>query len=173
MLHLPPSTTDMSPSESGLDGTSADSSPKTVAPAAWWEDFIDIFYAPSQVYARRAGSGFGIPMLVVTVLVAVLAIANSGVMQPLMDAEFARSSAAAMRQNPQLTPEMMAKGRGIGESIAKFGAIVFIPVGIFLTGLVLWLVGKIVDAKESLAAAIMVAAYAFVPRVLEGVLAGV
>jgi hypothetical protein len=134
---------------------------------------MDIFYAPSQVYARRAGSGFGIPMLVVTVLITILAIVNSGVMQPIMDAEFTRSAAATMRQNPQITPEMMAKGRGFGEAIAKYGAIVFIPVGMFLTGLVLWLAGKIVDAKESLAAAIMVAAYAFVPRILEGVLAGV
>ncbi|NUO37597.1 MAG: YIP1 family protein [Gemmatimonadaceae bacterium] len=143
------------------------------ARASWWEDFIDIFYAPSQVYARRAGSGFGIPMLVVTLLITALAFANSGVMQPIMDAEFARSSAAAMRQNPQLTPEMMAKGRAFGEGIAKYGTIIFMPVGMFLTGLLLWLVGKIFDARESLAAAIMVAAYAFVPRILEGVLAGV
>jgi hypothetical protein len=164
--------TDLSPSDRS-DAQAAVAPSPTTAPAAWWEDFIDIFYAPSQVFARRAGSGFGIPMLVVTVLVAVLAIANSGVMQPIMDAEFARSTAAAMRQNPQLTPEMMAKGRGIGEAIAKWGAIVFVPVGIFLTGLVLWLVGKIVDAKEALSAAIMVAAYSFVPRVLEGVLTGV
>lgn len=143
------------------------------ARASWWEDFIDIFYAPSQVYARRASSGFGIPMLVVTLLITLLAIVNSGVMQPIMDAEFARSSAAAMRQNPQITPEMMAKGRGFGEAIAKYGAIIFIPVGMFITGLLLWLVGKIFDAKESLAAAIMVAAYAYVPRILEGALAGV
>ena len=143
------------------------------ARASWWEDFIDIFYAPSQVYARRAGSGFGIPMLVVTLLITALAFANSGVMQPIMDAEFARSSAAAMRQNPQLTPEMMAKGRAFGEGIAKYGTIIFMPVGMFLTGLLLWLVGKIFDARESLAAGIMVAAYAFVPRILEGVLAGV
>jgi hypothetical protein len=162
-----PSTSDRSAAQAGAPPTPA------AAPASWWEDFIDIFYAPSQVYARRAGSGFGIPMLVVTVLVAILAIANSGVMQPIIDAEFARNSAAMMRQNPQLTPEMLAKGRGIGETMAKFGAIVFMPVGIFLTGLVLWLVGKLVDAKETLAAAIMVAAYAFVPRILEGVLAGV
>jgi hypothetical protein len=161
------STSDQSPAHAGAAPSPA------AAPASWWEDFIDIFYAPSQVYARRAGSGFGIPMLVVTLLVAILAIANSGVMQPIMDAEFTRSTAAAMRQNPQLTPEMMAKGRGIGEAIAKFGAIIFVPVGMFLTGLVLWLVGKLFDAKESLAAAIMVAAYAFVPRILEGVLAGV
>lgn len=145
----------------------------TTAPAAWWEDFIDIFYAPSQVFERRARSGFGIPMLVVTILIALIAFANSGVMQPIMDAEFARASAVQMRNNPQLTAEMMEKGRGIGEGIAKYGAVVFVPVGIFLTGLVLWLCGKVFDAKQTLAAAVTVSAFAFVPRVLEGVLTGV
>ena len=145
----------------------------TTAPAAWWEDFIDIFYAPSDVFKRRERSGFGIPMLVVTVLVALIAFANSGVMQPIMDAEFTRATSAQMRNNPQLTAEMMERGRGIGEGIAKYGAVVFVPVGIFLTGLVLWLCGKVFDAKQTLTAAITVSAFAFVPRVLEGVLAGV
>lgn len=143
------------------------------APASRWEDFMDIFYAPSQVFARRADSGFGIPMLVVTVLVGLIAIANSGVMQPIMDAEFSRATAAAMRDNPQITAEMMERGRGFGETIAKYGAFVFVPVGIFFTGLALWLCGKLVDATEHLSAAIMVAAYAFVPRIVESVLAGV
>lgn len=141
-------------------------------PASRWEDFIDIFYAPADVYARRAGSGFGIPMLVVTVAVGLIFLANSGAMQPIMDAEFARASAAQMRNNPSLTPEMMEKGRAIGETFAKIGAFIFVPVGIFLTGLVLWLVGKFVDAKQTLAAAVMVAAYAFMPRVLESVING-
>jgi hypothetical protein len=144
----------------------------TPAPASRWEDFIDIFYAPSQVFARREHSGFGIPMLVVTVLVSAIALANSGVMQPVMDAEFSRATAAAIRNNPQLTPEMMEKGRGFGEAIAKYGAFVFVPVGIFLTGLALWVCGKLVDAKEQLSAALMVAAYSFVPRIVEGVLNG-
>lgn len=165
--------TDMSPTDSGPASTTAGTTPTPAVPASWWEDFVDIFYAPSQVYARRAGRGFGIPMLVVTVLIALIAVANSGVMQPIMDAEFSRSTAAAMRKNPQLTAEMMEKGRAIGEGIAKYGAVVFVPVGIFLTGLALWLVGKFFDATEQLADAIMVAAYAFVPRVLESVLAGV
>ena len=30
--------------------------------ASRWEDFIDIFYAPSSVFARRATSGFLLPM---------------------------------------------------------------------------------------------------------------
>jgi hypothetical protein len=164
--------TDMSTPDANAGAPGVAPVPAT-APASWWEDFIDIFYAPSQVFARRAGSGFGVPMLVVTVLIALIGIANSGVMQPIMDAEFTRSTAAAMRKNPQVTAEMMAKGRSIGEGIAKYGAVVFVPVGIFLTGLALWVVGKFVDAKESLSAAIMVAAYSFVPRIVEGVLSGV
>ena len=143
------------------------------APASWWEDFIDIFYAPAQVFARRESSGFGIPMLVVTLMLALIAIANSGAMQPIMDAEFTRATAAAMKKNPQVTAEMMAKSRAFGEAIAKYGAFVFVPVGIFLTGLVLWIVGKFFDARQTLGAAIMVASYAFVPRIVEGVLNGV
>jgi hypothetical protein len=142
------------------------------ASASRWEDFVDIFYAPSQVFARRANSGFGIPMLVVAVLVGIIAIANSGVMQPIMDAEFSRATAKAMRDNPKVTAEMMEKTRGFGEAIAKYGAFVFIPIGIFFTGLALWLSGKLVDAREHLSQAIMIAAYSFVPRVVEGVLNG-
>lgn len=158
-----------SPDRLGTDPSAA----SATVPAAWWEDYIDIFYAPSDVFDRRARSGFGLPMLVVTVLVSLIALANSGVMQPIMDAEFARASAVQMRNNPQLTAEMMERGRGIGEGIAKYGAVVFVPVGIFLTGLVLWLCGKVFDAKQQLGTAITVSAFAFMPRVLEGVISGV
>jgi hypothetical protein len=147
--------------------------PAPAKPASRWEDFIDIFYAPASVFARRASSGFGIPLLVVTILIGVIFIANSGVMQPIMDAEFSRGMAAAMKKNPAITPEMMQKGRAIGETFAKIGAFVFVPIAIFLTGLVLWLIGKLFDAKESLGAALMVTAYAYVPKILESVLTGV
>jgi hypothetical protein len=163
----------MSDLSASAPGDGFDAAPVPVKSASRWEDFIDIFYAPSSVYARRANSGFGIPMLVVTVLVGVIALANMGVMQPIMDAEFARGAAAAMKKNPQITPEMMEKGRAIGETFAKIGAFVFIPIAMFLTGLALWIVGKFFDAKESLAAAIMVAAYAYVPRIVESILNGV
>jgi hypothetical protein len=165
--------TDASTSGHGTGYESGVAPAPEATPAAWWEDFIDIFYAPSQVFARRANAGFGIPMLVVTVLITLIAIANSGVMQPIIEAEFGRATAAAMRKDPRVTAEMMQKTRPIGEMLAKYGAIVFVPVGIFLTGLMLWVCGKLVDAKEALAAAIMVAAYSFVPRILEGVINGI
>ena len=136
-------------------------------PASYWEDFIDIFYAPSDVFKRRENAGFGVPMIALTLIIGVLTIAMSGAFQPIMDAEFSRNMASAMRKNPNLTPDMVEKGRAIGEVFAKIGAFVFLPVAMFLVGLFLWLCGKLVDAREALAAAIMVAAYSFTPRVLE------
>lgn len=163
----------MSDLSASASGNGLDAAPTPAKPASRWEDFIDIFYAPSSVYERRRNSGFGIPMIVVTLLIGLIFIANSNAMQPIMDAEFARGAAQAMKQNPQITPEAMEKMRSVGETFAKIGAFIIIPVGMLLTGLVLWIVGKFFDAKETLAAAIMVAAYAYVPRVLESIVNGV
>lgn len=158
------------------DGTSGGESLPPVVPApppaSRWEDFIDMFYAPASVFARRASSGFGIPMFVVTLLIGLIFLANSGVMQPIMDAEFTRATATAMKKNPQVTAESMAQFRAMGE---KFGIVLVLigtPVTIFCVGIVLWLVGKLVDAKQSAGAALMVASYAYLPRVVEGIVGG-
>ena len=57
--------------------------------------------------------------------------------------------------------------------MAKVGAFIFVPIGIFLTGLMLWVCGKFVDAKQTLGQATMVTSYAFLPRVLEGLVVAV
>lgn len=134
---------------------------------------MDIFYAPSSVFARRASSGFGLPMLVVTLLVGLIFLANSGVMQPLMDAEFTRATAAAMKKNPQVTAEQMAQFRSMGEKFAAVFVFIGTPITIACVGLVLWLAGKLVDAKQSFGAAVMVASYAYLPKVVEAVVGGV
>src|SRR5882757_9613269 len=101
-----------------------------VKTASRWEDFIDIFYAPASVFERRASSGWGIPAMVVTVLVALIFFANKGVMQPIMDAEFTRATAAAIKKNPQVTAEQMAQFRGIGEKFGAIFIIIGVPIGI-------------------------------------------
>lgn len=135
--------------------------------AGLWEDFVDIFYAPSSVFARRADGKFGMPLLFLVLVGTVLFFLTKNATSPIMDAEFARQSAAAMRKNPQLTAEQMASGRGFFETFAPVFFAVGITLSIFGTGLVLWLVGKLFDAKESVAAAIMVATYAEVPRLVQ------
>jgi hypothetical protein len=135
--------------------------------ASLWEDFVDIFYAPSQVFARRTDGKFGMPLLFLVLVCAVLAFLTKNAMQPVMDAEFARRSAEMMRQNPNLTAEQMASGRGFFEMFGPIFFAIGIAVSVFGTGLVLWLVGKLFDAKESVAAAIMIAAYAEMPRIVQ------
>jgi hypothetical protein len=140
--------------------------------AAVWEDFIDIFYAPSLVFARRARGTFWIPFLFVTIALGVLFYVNSGVLAPVMEAEFNRGMAATMRSNPRLTPEMAENFRATGMRIVQTIGFLFVPVAMFMTGTALWLIGKLVEAKQSYGVALMVAAYAWVPRVVESVLHG-
>jgi hypothetical protein len=151
---------------------------ETVAPslpaerAAVWEDFIDIFYAPSLVFARRARGSFWIPFFVVTCAIGALFYLNSGVLQPVMDGEFNRAMAAAMRTNPRLTPEMADRFRQTGVRLAQVAGFVIVPVAIFLTGSAVWVIGKLFEAKQAYQAALVVAAYAWVPKIVEAVLNG-
>ncbi len=135
--------------------------------ASLWEDFVDIFYAPSSVFARRSDGQFGMPLLLLIVVGTVLFFATKNAMQPIMDAEFARQGAAAMRKNPNLTAEQLASSRGFFETIQPIFFAVVLTISVFGTGLVLWLVGKLFDAKTSVAAAIMIATYSEVPRLVQ------
>lgn len=149
--------------------------PVTASPerASLFEDFIDIFYAPSKVFARRANSGFWAVTLILAVVIGALVFANSGAMEGITDAEFQRQATKMMEQNPQLTLEQIEKGRGVGEMITKVGAFLFMPLTVLLLGLMVLLAGKIFGAKLGFAAAAMIAAYSEVPRILEQVLVSV
>ena len=150
-----------------------DERPTTADTAAVWEDFVDIFYAPASVFARRQNGSFWIPLLVVTLLVGTVFFITSGAMQPIMDAEFNRQAAVAMRKNPRITPEAMERFRTIATRIGQVTTFVAMPIIIAMTGTALWLVGKLFEARQTFKAALMVAAYSCVPKVMEAVLNGV
>jgi len=153
-------------------GADADLLPSTASPAtaSKWEDFIDIFYAPSAVFARRSASGFFVPMLVVTLLAGTLYLVNSAVWSQVMDAEMGRALA---KRAQTLTPEQAQTARNFALTMSKIGAFVFTPIAIFFVGLALWACGKFFESKQSLGQALMVASYAYVPRIIEGVVTSV
>lgn len=151
-------------------GTNAETLPgtePTPAKASLWEDFVDIFYAPSSVFARRANGEWGKPLLFLVVASTVLFFLTKNAMQPIMDAEFARRSAEALRKNPNLTSDQLESSRKFFETLGPVFFLVILTISIIGTGLVLWLVGKLFDAKESVAAALMIAVYAEVPRIAQ------
>ena len=146
--------------------------PAATPRAAIWEDFIDIFYAPGAVFRRRENGSFFIPLAVVTIVCAVLFYLNSGALQPVFDAEFDRQMSIAMRQNPNIPPEAVERIRAFGMRMQQVGMFIFIPLAIVGVGMATWLAGKLVDAKQTIRAAMVVAAYAYAPRILDMVLHG-
>jgi hypothetical protein len=139
----------------------------TVAPeASLWEDFIDIIFSPASVFRRRERGSWMIPLIIVTVAIGIIAFASRGVLQPVMDAEF-EHVADGMRKNPQTTEDMIEKARGVYAFFSTWGAIIFTPIAILIIGFMTWLVAKLVDARQTLGAAMMVAAYASVARVIQ------
>jgi membrane protein, antimicrobial resistance system len=147
------------------------SQPSAVASAptaSLWEDFIDIIVSPANVFRRRERGSWIVPLIIITIAVAILAAASRGVMQPVIDAEFERA-ADQMRKNPQFTEEMIERARSFSAWFATYGPVIFTPIAIVIVGFMTWLVAKLVDARQELNAALMVAAYSYVPRVIQGI----
>jgi len=141
--------------------------------SAAWEDFLDIFYAPTAVFKRRASGGFWTPLLVVMIVSSLLAFANRHVMLPIVDAEFQRGMAKAMQTNPQITPALMEQSRKIAEKVAGVIPVVAIPIMMLYMAFLAWLGTKLVGARLTWNAALTVSSFALVPRILQGVLVSV
>ncbi|MHB1097063.1 MAG: YIP1 family protein [Gemmatimonadaceae bacterium] len=146
-----------------------DFSPEAPAPAkvSLFEDFVDIFFSPREVFQRREKAGYALVMIIVTLLIGGLFIVNRGTMQDLMEAETARAMAEAMKNNPGMTEEQAALGRKIGGYAMTFGAFIGMPIAMFLTGLCGWLTAKMLGGSLKYSAATMIACYSFIPRVIE------
>lgn len=143
--------------------------PEPITPAekaSLFEDFIDIFHSPASVFTRREKSGFGMHLLIVTVLCALFVFANRGVMSQIFDGEYQRGAAKAMAQNPQITAEQMASMRGIQEKI--FGVVQYVtpPLIVFFTAFFVWLAGLVLKTKVTYQQAALIVTLAFIPRLL-------
>lgn len=154
--------------------TESATSPRAAAqPDPKWDDYLEIYFKPSAVFRRREGSNPFLPLLVLTIATAVLYFATRSAMQPVMEAEFARSAAQMMEQNPQMTAEQMQQGRGMMQTFAGVAIIVSTFLTPLLLGVVLWLVAKGAGSVAALGSAVMVAVFSYFPRLLEWLVAAV
>ena len=141
--------------------------PPTPAKSSVFEDFVDIFFQPSAVFERRRDGQFGLALVILAVVTGVLAFVLHNGLAPIMDAVIAKQQAAMMAKNPQLTQEQLSGMTGFMEMSSKFGAIVFVPIAALFGGVLIWLIGKFLDAKMAFAAAMVVSVYSGVPRVVQ------
>jgi hypothetical protein len=137
-------------------------------PAPLWEDFIDVLTSPSRVFERRRGSGFGVPLLILAVLFAVVA----GAALPLMRPMYERQAALQLEEMRKrgMTEEQINSGRGIAEKMASVGAVagqaIGIPIAVAIIALVLLGVARLFDANLSYRDAGLIATFAMVPVLL-------
>ena len=137
-------------------------------PAPVWEDLVDVFYAPRQVFERRRDGKFGVAFLIVLVLAAVLLYLTKPLLQPVYDAILEMSIAQARASNPQITDEMVGTMRSFSDKLLLPGLIFNLGLAVLLSGVALWLVGKLFESKQTLGQAMMVSTYANVPRLVLG-----
>lgn len=145
-------------------------SPAGAAPppekASLVEDFIDVFYAPAAVFARRERASAWPYILIISALSALFVFASRSLMTAVFGAEFDRSIAEAMADNPRLTEEMAAQQRGISEMLAMVGSYLGMPLLIVLGALLIWIGARLMSVQLAFSRAVLVAAIAQIPRLL-------
>jgi hypothetical protein len=143
--------------------------PSVETKASFWEDCLEIFYAPSRVFARRGPSDWGIPLLILVVLTGIISFSTFSMTRPLAEAEAIRGMEASPRMKG-LTDEQREQATASVRGFIKFAPIiatVFVAVLPVIVGVLLFLAGKIVGATEEIGSAILVAVFAYFPRILQ------
>lgn len=141
--------------------------PSSPPPASLAEDCIDIWFAPSTVFARRREAGAWGPFLVATVLLCALFYAGMGAMQGIFDTELAKAVAKAQADNPQMTADQIAGMQRMIEGSIRYGGLVAMPITLLLIGAVTWLVGKTLGGTISFGQGVMIASFAYLPKALD------
>lgn len=143
-----------------LDGKPAEPGPM---------DLIEIYYAPKDVFARRAEGGeFALPLIALPIALTVLYYATRNAMQPVFDAEWARMMPGMMAKMPNVPPERLQAMKEMG---AKWGGLgMFFGAGLvapFVAGIVVWLVSRAVGLATGFAQAMMIATFSLYPMIVE------
>jgi len=133
-----------------------------------WEDLLDVFIAPVELFRRRSDGKFGFALLMLLVLSAIVFFATRSAMQPIMELEFQRGMAA----RPGMSPEAMETARKFATTLAPLFILIGIPIAVFVLGAVIWLAARIVGGKLGYAQGATIATFAFFPRILEGIAGG-
>jgi len=141
--------------------------------SSFWEDVIDIFFQPAEVFRRRQNRSVWPPMLFVALSIGIIFFATFNTLEPAIGADITRAGAKAMATNPQITQEILDKQRSIGEGVTRYGISVVMLVTMFIVGVLVWIVGKLVGSRQTFQAALVVAAWSHVPRVIGAVIGGV
>ena len=135
-------------------------------------DLAEIFYAPSEVFARRRDGKFGLAYGAFVILGVVLFLATKSLVQPVIDAEISRQM-AILASRPNMTPEALATATSFAHTMASVGIVIFSVIAPFLVGLFIWIVGKLAGVAAVGSTAMVIAVFSLFPRLIGSVVGAV
>src|SRR6476469_4333097 len=110
--------------------------PAVANEASVMDDIIEIFYAPSRVFARRRDNPrFWAAFIIFSVIFALGAWLMIRNYADVLDAQIRRQMDAQMAKNPQFTPEMAERSRRMGQTFAPIGAVFVGVISTLILGL--------------------------------------
>ena len=131
-----------------------------------FEDVLEVLWAPGKVFDRSRAKSVGMYILVLTAITLVIVLATKGLIQPYVDANFdLQMQQMAAKGKPMPLEAVAAAQKFAGYGFIATG-VLLIPIGAVLTGLLVWIGGKIASANFSYGQAMLIATLASVPRVL-------
>jgi hypothetical protein len=154
--------------------TSPSTDPVPAAPpkaASRWEDFVDIFYAPSTVYERRQDQSPWPTIFIITILLTVVTVLTFNHIGPVFENEMRQQMAKSMAKNPQMTQDAMDQAVRFSMIGKKWGVIAF-PIGVLIAALFVWLLAKIIGAKETYKGALVVVTYSSILAIVQAIVVG-
>ncbi len=146
----------------------------SAGPAALWEDFIDVFASPSEVFERRRGGAYAGGLTLYGVVAALIFVASRSFWQPYF-AHQMELSLAAQQAAGKLTAAQVEQARG---AFAGFAGVFTWIVGTLGTPFIVMFVAvlvlgaaRVIGVRLSYGQSLVVATLAYVPRLL-GTIAG-
>jgi Yip1 domain len=141
--------------------------PKT----AVWEDLLDIFYAPAQVFQRRRDGKYLIALVVLCLMTVAVYFLTQQMNESLQDVEMARSFRERGMTAEQITQAKAMASKFAG--LAVYFLPVFVAIGSWISGLIIMLFGNMMGGKFTFAQGTAIAVLASMPELLGRVLVGV
>lgn len=130
-----------------------------------WEDVVDVFVSPAELYRRQAEGGWVKPWIVVSVLTVAIFFIFLG---PNHEVAVASSREVAARMGRQL-PE---PGMG-GQIFSGIFQPVLLLIGIVVSAFLLWVAAAVAQGGPRFKQAMMIVSWALLPTILQKVLVGV
>lgn len=131
--------------------------------ASRWEDYIDVFFSPAELFRRRARDGAGVPFVTLLILGIVF--------------YFLLLPANTMIVRSTIPPEAQAQLSENMLNIMTYGGSIMIPIVysimILSAAALLWIGGRVADLRTEFSRTLLIATYAAFVLLLSQILGGV